>query len=67
MHLAREFRDLLGVRLVAYNGGVKSAHSVSSWAAGTGQLGELDRERLRHAYHAAAVLRERYDPATVQS
>lgn len=60
-------RETLGVRLVAYIGGVKSARSVSTWADGSGAPGERDRERLRHAYHAAAVLRERYDATTVQS
>lgn len=60
-------RELLGVRLVAYVGGVKSARSVSSWADGAGEPGEKDRERLRHAYHAAALLCERYDATTVQS
>ncbi|TJY67358.1 hypothetical protein E4J89_15785 [Arthrobacter sp. CAU 1506] len=60
-------RDMLGVRLAAYIGGVKSARSVSTWAEGTGTPGEVDRERLRHAFHAAALLRERYDVATVQS
>ena len=60
-------RDMLGVRLVAYVGGVKSARSVSTWAEGKGTPGEVDRERLRHAFHAAALLRERYDAATVQS
>ncbi|MFD6054592.1 hypothetical protein [Agromyces sp. NPDC060279] len=65
--LVSELRELIGVRLVAYVGGVKSARSVSSWADGTGEPGEQDRERLRHAFHAAALLRERYDVTTVQS
>ncbi|WP_426517061.1 hypothetical protein ACPPVQ_19575 [Diaminobutyricibacter sp. McL0618] len=65
--LVTRLRDILGVRLVAYIGGVKSARSVSSWAEGTGEPGEVDRERLRHAFHAAALLRERYDATTVQS
>lgn len=60
-------REMLGVRLVAYIGGVKSARSVSTWAEGTGAPGEVDRERLRHAFHAAALLREQYDATTVQS
>lgn len=58
---------MLGVRLVAYIGGVKSARSVSTWAEGTGAPGEVDRERLRHAFHAAALLREQHDATTVQS
>ena len=65
--LVTELRNMLGVRLVAYIGGVKSARSVSSWAEGTGAPGEIDRERLRHAFHAAALLREQYDATTVQS
>ena len=65
--LVSQLRQMLGVRLVAYVGGVKSARSVSSWAEGTGSPGEVDQERLRHAFHAAALLRERYDVTTVQS
>ncbi|QIZ99841.1 hypothetical protein [Leifsonia sp. PS1209] len=65
--LVTRLRDVLGVRLVGYIGGVKSARSVSSWADGQGSPGEKDQERLRHAYHAAALLRERYDAITVQS
>ena len=65
--LVTRLRDILGVRLVGYIGGVKSARSVSSWADGQGAPGEKDQERLRHAYHAAALLRERYDAVTVQS
>lgn len=65
--LVSRLRDLLGVRLIAYIGGVKAARSVSSWAEGTGTPGEVDQERLRHAFHAAALLRERYDTTTVQS
>lgn len=56
--LVSQLREILGVRLVAYIGGVKSARSVSSWADGTGEPGEVDQERLRHAFHAAALLRE---------
>lgn len=65
--LVTRLRDILGVRLVAYIGGVKSARSVSDWAAGASEPGEIDQERLQHAYHAAALLRDRYDATTVQS
>ena len=65
--LVSGFREILGVRLVAYIGGVKSARSVSTWTEDTGAPGEIDRERLRHAFHAAALLRERNDATTVQS
>jgi len=53
--------------LVAYIGGVKSTRRVSDWAAGANRPAAVEQERLQHAFHAAAVLRERYDAATVQS
>ncbi len=65
--LVSQLREMLGVRLVAYIGGVKAARSVSSWAEGTSTPGEVDQERLRHAFHAASLLRDRYDTTTVQS
>lgn len=64
---ASRLREILGVRLVAYIGGVKSTRVVSGWVAGTSRPGETERDRLQHAFHAAALLRERYDQATVQS
>lgn len=65
--LISQLREILGVRLVAYIGGVKSSRSVSTWAEGSSVPGEVDQERLRHAFHAAALLRDRYDAITVQS
>jgi hypothetical protein len=65
--IVSQLREMIGVRLVAYIGGVKAARSVTAWAEGAGQPGEVDRERLRHAFYAAALLRERYDTSTVQS
>lgn len=65
--LVSGLRETLGARLVAYIGGVKSARAVSTWAEGTGVPGELESQRLRHAFHVAALLRERYDATTVQS
>jgi hypothetical protein len=65
--LISHLRDILGVRLVAYIGGVKSARQVSIWADAAGEPGGADQERLRHAFHAASLLRERYDATTVQS
>lgn len=65
--VASRLREMLGVRLVAYIGGVKSAQSVSAWAEGTRTPSGVACERLRHAFHAAALLRERYDSTTVQS
>lgn len=65
--LVARLRELLGARMVAYIGGVKSSRPVSEWVSGRAKPSETERERLRHAYHAAALLRERYDVATVQS
>jgi hypothetical protein len=65
--LVDELREIIGARLVAYIGGVMSTMSVSAWARGTEAPDEADRERLRHAFHVAALLRERYDAITVQS
>ncbi len=65
--LVSRMRDILGVRLVAYIGGVKAARQVTLWADGAGKPGEDDQQRLRHAFQAAALLRERYDPITIQS
>lgn len=65
--LISQLREILGVRLVGYLGGVKSTRSVSTWAEGTASPSEIDQERLRHAFHAAALLRDRYDATTVQS
>lgn len=62
-----QLREMIGVRLVAYIGRVKAARSVTAWAEGIAQPGEVDRERLRHTFYAAALLRERYDTSTVQS
>ena len=60
-------RDIVGVRLVAYIGGVKSTRAVSEWVQGSARPGEVERDRLQHAFHSAALLRERYDAMTVQS
>ncbi len=62
-----QLREMIGVRLVAYIGGVEAARSVTSWADDAGEPGEVDRERLRHAFYAAALLCEWYDTSTVQS
>ena len=65
--LVDELREIIGARLVAYIGGVMSTMPVSAWARGTEAPDEAERERLRHAFHVAALLRERYDAITVQS
>jgi hypothetical protein len=65
--LVSRLRETLGVRLVAYIGGVKTTRAVSEWVGGGVQPGEIERDRLQQAFHAAALLRERYDATTVQS
>lgn len=40
---------------------------MTAWADALGEPWEADRDRLRHPYHAAALLRERYDATNVQS
>ncbi|MHB1172993.1 MAG: hypothetical protein ACYCZY_11000 [Lacisediminihabitans sp.] len=59
--------DILGPRLVAYIGNVKSTRPVGEWAHGQRTPGEVDADRLRAAYQIAALLRETEGPATVQS
>lgn len=65
--LVERLRDLLGVRLVAYVGKVKNTRPVSDWASGRRSPGAEDAARLRLAFQAARVLRERYDAPTIQS
>lgn len=65
--LVTKLREIVGVRLVAYIGNVKSTRPVGEWAVGPREPGEMDRDRLRLAYQIAALLRERNEAVTVQS
>jgi hypothetical protein len=65
--LVTKLRDIVGVRLVAYIGNVKSTKPVAEWAAGSRAPGATDRDRLFVAYQIAALLRERNEAVTVQS
>ncbi|WP_374976643.1 hypothetical protein ACEYYH_02100 [Microbacterium trichothecenolyticum] len=65
--LVDRLRDLVGVRLIAYVGNVKNTRPVSDWAAGRRSPGAEDEERVRLAFQAARLMRDRYDPATIQS
>lgn len=65
--LVRRLRDLVGVRLVAYVGNVKNTRPVGEWAAGNRSPGVEDEARLRLAFQAVRLIRERYDTATIQS
>jgi hypothetical protein len=65
--LVTRLRDILGVRLVAYIGNVKSTRSVVEWAKGDRTPGEMDVDRLRLAFQIAGLLREGNEAVTVQS
>ncbi|MDR7184577.1 hypothetical protein J2X85_001600 [Microbacterium trichothecenolyticum] len=65
--LVARLRDLVGVRLVAYVGNVKNTRPVGEWATGQRSPGSQDEARLRLAFQAARLMRERYDTATIQS
>lgn len=65
--IVERLRDLAGVRLVAYVGNVKNTRPVADWASGARSPGADDEARLRLAFQAARLLRERYDTATIQS
>ncbi|GAB2460338.1 hypothetical protein GCM10027062_44940 [Nocardioides hungaricus] len=60
-------RDLLGARLVAYVGSVKETRAVRQWADGDREPSAQVVRRLRTAYHAAALIREKDSAAVVQS
>jgi hypothetical protein len=62
-----KLREILGVRLVAYIGNVKSTQPVAGWMSGQRSPGEVDADRLRLAFQIAGLLRERYSATTVQS
>lgn len=62
-----QLRDLLGARLVAYLGSVKETRAVRQWADGEREPAAEVVTRLRTAYHAAALLREKDSAAVVQA
>lgn len=62
-----KLREILGARLVAYIGNVKSTQPVAAWASGQRSPGEVDADRLRLAFQIGGLLRERYSAITVQS
>lgn len=65
--IVSHLREILGARLVAYIGNVKSTRPVGEWADGLRTPGGVDADRLRAAFQIAALLRETEGPATVQS
>ena len=65
--IVRDLRDLLGARLVAYIGSVKETRAVRQWVEGDREPSAAVTNRLRIAYHVAALLAERDSPAVVQA
>lgn len=57
-------RDVLGAKLVAYLGSVQETRAVRQWTEGEREPAPETVTRLRTAYHAAVLLREK-DSATV--
>lgn len=65
--LVARLRDILGAKLVAYLGSVKETRAVRQWAEGTREPSPDVLTRLRTAYQAAALLREKDAAAVVQA
>jgi hypothetical protein len=66
--LVTGLRELLGVRLVAYLGGVRETRAVRQWAEGERRIGDHDDEqRLRVAYQAALLIISRDSREVAQS
>lgn len=67
-HVVSELREILGARLVAYLGGVKETRAVAGWIDGSRKPGSAAVEqRLRDAYHVAALLNEMEAKGVVQA
>jgi RecG-like helicase len=65
--LIRDLRDVLGAKLVAYIGSVKETRAVRQWAEGERQPSADTMQRLRTAYHVAALLAETESRQVVQA
>lgn len=63
----RELREILGAKLVAYLGSVKETRAVRQWADGERRPSADVLQRLRDAYHVAALLHERDAAPVVQA
>lgn len=65
---AKELRELLTPRLVAFIGGVGETRAVHQWADGTREVksGEVE-DRLRFALQVALLLSENDSPRVVQA
>lgn len=66
--LVAALRKLLGAKLVAYIGKVRSTQVVGQWADGTRSVeDESDIERFRIAYLAARLITARDEPQVAQT
>lgn len=54
--VAKELRDLLGARLVAYIGGVQNTRAVREWAEGGRTPSQEEQQRLRLALQVALLI-----------
>jgi hypothetical protein len=60
-------RSTVGVRLVAYIGGVNTTSYVTAWADAHQAPNHEAEMRLRTALHAMRILQQRWDPITIQA
>lgn len=60
-------RELVGARLVAFIGSTHATSTVSAWVDGSAGPSATQVDRLRLSYRIAALLNERYSPATIQT
>jgi hypothetical protein len=65
--VAKELRDLLGARLVAYIGGVQETRAVHQWADADRQPSQETQQRLRLALQIADTIADVDDAATAQA
>ncbi|MDQ2760486.1 MAG: hypothetical protein M3Y17_08670 [Actinomycetota bacterium] len=65
--VAKELRDLLGARLVAYIGGVQNTRATREWAEGARAPSQDEQQRLRLALQVALLITAADDNAIAQA
>ena len=65
--VAKELRELLGARLVAYIGGVQNTRAVRDWAEGGRAPSQDEQQRLRLALQVALLIAEADDNEIAQA
>lgn len=65
--VARELRELLGARLVAYIGGVRNTRAVREWVEGARAPSEEEQQRLRLALQVALLITQADDKEIAQA